>query len=233
MENIVAPMMCLRGSSVPVNTRRKSAKARGFTLLELLLVMAIIAIAAAFLIPALSSNSSRALDGATHQFAADLENARLIAIAERTRTRVLLPTNTNNFANPGPGATPWPSDISSRGYVITSQKKTETLWKQRGKWNRFPQGVAIQNLTQSAPTPTPTAIPIDVGGSGVQTFTFSGPYIEFLANGSCNLDPAASPAAAVTLADGFVGSSGTFVAKNKTLRSTITIDPLTGSVLVQ
>ena len=144
----------------------KSSSSRGFTLLELLVVIAIILIVAAFLIPALSPNSSRALDGASHQFAADLENARLIAIAERTQTRVLLPSSATNFANPVPSVTPWPSDIALRGYVITSEKKLKSVWKQRGKWNRFPDGVAVKSFGQDTPTPTPGAIPIDVGGSG-------------------------------------------------------------------
>ncbi len=210
----------------------KSSNLRGFTLLELLVVIAIILIVAAFLIPALSPNSSRALDGASHQFAADLENARLIAIAERTRTRVLLPSSATNFANPVPSVTPWPSDIALRGYVITSEKKTESVWKQRGKWNRFPDGVAVKSFVQPTPTPTPGAIPIDVGGSGNRTYDYSGPYVEFLANGSCTLDPTASPAPAVSVADGFVvtAPTETFKPKNVGLVSTVTIDPISGSV---
>jgi type II secretion system protein H len=226
-------MTFFRGSRPICSRFPDFAMHRGFTLLELLVVMAIIAIVAAFVIPALSPGSARALDGATRQFAADLENARLIAIAERTRTRVLLPTNSGDFSTPAPSPTPWPADISRRGYLITSQKKTETVWRQRGKWNRFPQGVAVQTFTQPSPAPTPTAIPIDVGGTGSQTYAFSGPYIEFLANGTCNLDPAASPALAVILADGFVSPADTFEAKNRGLTFTVTVDPLSGSVLIK
>jgi hypothetical protein len=114
--------------------------------------------------------------------------------------------------------------------LIVSQKRTDALWRQRGKWNRFPQGVTVQSIVQPSPAPAPTASPIDVGGTGTATYNFSGPYIEFLANGSCNLNPSASPAPAATLGDGFVDSSGTFVQKNSKLRFTVTIDPLTGSV---
>lgn len=204
-----------------------------FTLIELLVVMGIIALVLAFLIPSLGPASGRALDAATGQFKADLEAARLIAISERTRTRLLIPTSSANFSGATSSPTPWPTDIALRGYLIVSEKRTDPVWKQRGKWNRFPQGVAVQSVVQPSPTPAPTAMPIDVGGTGTTTYGFSGPYIEFLANGSCNLDPSASPAAAAILADGFVDSSGAFVQKNIKLRFTVAVDPLTGSVSVR
>jgi prepilin-type N-terminal cleavage/methylation domain-containing protein len=206
---------------------------RAFTLLELMVVMGIIALALAFLLPSLGTSSGRAVDAAASQFKADLESARLIAIAERTRTRVLLPTNTTDFAAAASSPAPWPSDIALRGYAIVSEKRTEVVWKQRGKWNRFPEGVAVASVVQSSPTPTPTALPIDIGGTGATNYTFSGPYIEFLANGSCSLDPAATPAPAAIIADGFVNSSGAFVQKNQKLRFTVAVDPLTGSVSVK
>jgi type II secretory pathway pseudopilin PulG len=205
-------------------------------LLELLVVIGIIALVAAFLIPSIGIDTARSLDGATQQFKADLENARLIAIAERTRTRILLPTSDAEFSPspwPGTSPTPWPSAIPRRGYVIVSQKKTDTVWKQRGKWTHLPEGVVLQALVQSSPTPTPTVVPIDVGGTGAASYGFSGPYIEFLANGSSNLDPAATPAAAATLASGFINPSGTPIQTNNGLKSIVTVDPLTGSLSVR
>jgi type II secretory pathway pseudopilin PulG len=195
--------------------------------------MGIIAIALSFLIPSLSPSSARAVDAAAGQLKADLEQARLTAIAERTRTRVILPTNSSDFSAPSSSTTPWPTDITLRGYLIVSEKRTDAVWKQRGKWNRFPDGVAIQSIVLSSPTSTPTAVPIDVGGSGAPSYSFSGPYIEFLANGSCNLDPTASPAPAAIVADGFINSAGSFVTKNPKLHFTVSVDPLTGSVSVQ
>jgi prepilin-type N-terminal cleavage/methylation domain-containing protein len=209
---------------------RLLSAARAFTLLEVLLVIAIIALVAVFLLPSLGTGSARNLDGASRQFAADLENARLIAMAERTRTRVLLPAGAGDFSNMTASATPWPNDITRRGYVIASEKRTETMWKQRGKWNRFPQGVAFSAFVQPSPTPIPAAMAIDVSGTSSHSYDYNGAYIEFLANGSCSLDPAASPAPGVTVADGFIDSNGNFAPKNRGLVATITIDPLSGSV---
>lgn len=219
-----------------LSSEKRAHRYRGFTLLELLVVTAIISLVLAFIIPSLGPASGRALDGATRQFTADLEGARLIAIAERTRTRVLVPTNNNNFSGASSSPRPWPVDVALRGYLIVSEKRTDPVWKQRGKWNRLPQGVAFDSTVgvfpQPSPTPVPTppGIPIDVGGTGATTYTFNGPYIEFLANGSSNLNPSATPAPAATLADGFVDSSGAFAKKNTKLRFTVTVDPLTGSV---
>jgi type II secretory pathway pseudopilin PulG len=202
----------------------------------LLVVIGIIGLVLAFLIPSLGPSSGRSLDGATRQFMSDVQGARLTAIAERTRTRVLVPQSASNFSNPTSAATPWPTDIALRGYLIVSEKRTDPVWKQRGKWNRLPQGVAFDSTAgifpqpSPAPAPTPPGIPIDVGGTGASTYTFNGPYIEFLANGSSNLNPAATPAQSAVLADGFVDSAGTFVRKNASLRFTLTVDPLTGSV---
>lgn len=194
--------------------------------------MGIIALAMVFLIPTLGPSSGRAVDAAAGQFKADLEGARLIAIAERTRTRVIIPTSASDFTGASSSTTPWPSDIIMRGYLVVSEKRTELVWKQRGKWTRFPEGVAVASFVQSTPVSGATAVSIDVGGTGATTYTFRGPYIEFLANGSCNLDPTATAPAAV-IADGFVDSGGSFKQKNQTLRFTVAVDALTGSVSVK
>ena len=213
-------------SPITSNSVRRS-EPRAFTLLELLVVIAIIAIVFAFLIPSLGPGTGRSAEASARQLTADLDGARLTAIAERTRTRILFPTSTSTFTA-GSSSTAWPSDIALRGYLIVSEKRTDAVWKQRGKWNRFSQGTALDS--SASVLPTPTAMPIDVSGNGSTAYTFNGPYIEFLANGSSNLNPSATPIPAAVVADGFVNASGVFVKKNTKLRYTITVDPLTGSV---
>jgi Tfp pilus assembly protein FimT len=189
--------------------------------------MGIIALVLAFLIPSLGTGAGRSAEAAARQLTADLDGARLTAMAERTRTRILFPTNASNFSA-GSSSNAWPTDIAYRGYLIVSEKRTDTRWKQRGKWNRFPTGTALD--FDSSAMPTPTAMPIDMSGTNSTTYTFTGPYIEFLANGSSNLDPTATPTPSAVVADGFVDSSGNFKQKNTKLRYTITVDPLTGAV---
>ena len=222
------PMLRARSAFTLPERRGRHA----FTLIELLVVMGIIALVLAFLIPSLGPASGRTLDAAAGQLKADLEGARLMAIAERTRTRVIIPTNSANFANVSASATPWPTDIALRGYLVVSEKRTvATSWSQRGKWNRFPQGAALDSSASVLPTPSPAPMNIDVTGTGTTTtYTFNGPYIEFLANGSSNLNPSATPIPSAVVADGFVDTSGVFVTKNSKLRYSITVDPLTGAV---
>jgi prepilin-type N-terminal cleavage/methylation domain-containing protein len=209
-------------------TSKKRGLFGGFTLLELLVVIGIIAIVLAFLIPSLGPASGRSTEAAARQLTADLASARLTALAERTRTRVLFPTSPSNFTA-GSSSPAWPSDIALRGYLVISEKRTDTRWAQRGKWNRFPQGTALDYSASVLPSPTP--MQVDMSGTGfTTTYTFNGPYIEFLANGSSNLDPSATPTPAAVVADGFVNATDLFVKKNSKLHYTITVDPLTGAV---
>ena len=172
-----------------------------------------------FLIPA-SPSSGRALEGDARNFAAQLENAQLMALAKRTKTRALIAA-TNDW---GPMEL---ASISSRGYDGTSGN-----WLQQGKLNRLSQTTTFDSTTgivaarSTASTPvvrTPNVTPTPTPAS------FTGAYVEFLSNGSTNLDPSATPEL-IAIQDGFVpiaAASPTPVRKNQALRSELTIDPLT------
>src|SRR5581483_7772910 len=149
-------------------TTRRSA----FTILELLVVMSIIAIVAAFLIPSLGTSSGRALDAATRQFVGDLENARLTAIAERTHTRVIVPISEIPILG---------TNLTLRSYVIASLDKTSGKWTQRSKLNRLTTSVAFdptQGILQpsASPAPSPTIL--------ISDKSFTAPYVEFRSDGS-------------------------------------------------
>lgn len=213
-------------------TDRRHSPQRAFTLIELLVVIGIIALALAFLVPALAPASARSVEAAARQFTADLENARQIAIAERTKTRVLIPDKS---------APAFGTDLALRSYAIVSLNKTVGTWKQRGKWHRLAQpaifdpappinaGTEMNLIVDRQNTVTN----IDNSADGTSaTKPFTGAYVEFRSNGSTSLDPI-SPKEVVVLADGIPDGNGGMTVKNKDLKYRFTVDPLTGSVILK
>jgi prepilin-type N-terminal cleavage/methylation domain-containing protein len=207
--------------------KQPRARFSAFTLVELLVVTAVIAILLGFLIPALSTSSGRALEGDARNFLAQLENARLMALSKRTKTRVLIAT-TND----------WGSDASWRAYLLTSYDGTSGNWLQQGKLNRLSQATTFDSAAGIVAARSTTTTPVVKAPNVTPTPTpanFTGAYVEFLPNGSTSLDPSATPEL-VAIQDGFVptaGSSPTPVRKNQTLRSQLTIDPLTGNAILK
>jgi uncharacterized protein (TIGR02596 family) len=204
----------------------------GFTLIELLVVIGIIAIGLVLLVPALAPASARSMEGAARQLTADLENARQIAIAERTKTRVLIPDkNDPTFG----------SDLALRAYTVVSFNKTAGTWKQRGKWNRLVQPATLDpsptvntGTEMSVITDRKTAVTeVDNSPSGNgATRTFTGAYVEFRSNGSTSLDPV-SPLEILVVADGIPDGNGGMTVKNQNLKYRLSLDPLTGSVVLK
>jgi prepilin-type N-terminal cleavage/methylation domain-containing protein len=122
----------LSAFTLPMPRGRVSA----FTLIEMLVVVLIVGIMLAFLIPALSPSSARALDGDSRNFLAQLENARMMALSKRTKTRVLIAA-TND----------WGTDFSWRSYVLTSFDSTTGNWLQQGKFFRLSQSTTFDSAT--------------------------------------------------------------------------------------
>lgn len=202
-----------------------------------MVVIGIIAIALAFLVPALAPATARSLDGATRQLIADLENARQIAIAERTKVRVLIPDKKpapNTFGSEA-------SEIALRGYTVVSLNKTANTWKQRGKWTRLSQPATF-DPTAPVDATTETGVieerktattAVDNSASGTAaTKVFTGAYVEYRSNGSSSLDPA-SKREILRIADGIPDGNGGMQTKNPNLKYKISIDPLTGSARIQ
>jgi prepilin-type N-terminal cleavage/methylation domain-containing protein len=200
---------------------------QGFSLLELLVVLSIISVALVFLIPALSSNSGRAVEGDVKNFGAHLEYARSYAISKRTKTRVLIAA-TND----------WGTDFSWRAYVVASLDSTNGNWLQQGKFIRLSQSttfdsatgiVAARRTTVTSLVKTPNATPTPAPSP------FAGAYVEFSPTGSTSLDPSATPEV-VRVQDGFVPSSGTAptpIRKNQLLHADLIIDPGSGGMIAQ
>ena len=189
-------------------------------------MIVLIAIVTAFLIPALSPSSARALEGDARNFSAQLANARLMAISRRSKTRVLI-ASTND----------WGTDFSWPAFALASYDSTSGNWLQQGKFYRLSQATTFDSATgivQARSSSTTAVVKARTRHLPRLRSTSPGPTC-VLSNGATSLDPAATPEV-ITIQDGFVpvtGSSPTPVRKNQNLKSQITIDPLTGNAILQ
>lgn len=189
------------------------------------MVIGIIAIGLGLLVPALAPASGRALENSVSLFTAELENARQTALAERTRTRVLIPDRNQ----PAFG-----SDLGLRAYTTVSRDKTTGTWRQRGRWTRLAQSAVFDPAPPSVIAQRrqeTTVIDNSPTGQG-QPQDFAGAYIEFLANGAASLDPA-TPPEIIQIVAGITEGAGQVQAMNEALRYRITVSPLTGTATVE
>ncbi len=77
--------------------KKQDLKSSGFTIIELIAVVVIIAIAALIAIPMMSSASGTQLRSAANMIAADLEYAKSMAISRQKTYKVIFDKNTESY----------------------------------------------------------------------------------------------------------------------------------------
>lgn len=102
-------------------TSNAHRQASGFTLLELLIVVAIVAIAVALVVPKLRASGATKLRSAASMLVADLEYAQVESISHGTALRVLVvnSTTTYSIATAAAPTTPITNPIGKLPYSVT------------------------------------------------------------------------------------------------------------------
>ncbi len=169
------------------SSRRTLVRAEGFTLVEMLAVMGIIALLTALVVPAVTSlNKSNALNNAGRLFTDLLSSARSEAIARRTVVRLEM-------------ATTWPDPtFNYRKMALTAATLnaagTAYTYRQIGKWETLDDGVVFEIHDPLANAPADSSVYLFNAGSGVPlgdagSLTFAGTtvptvYVAFSATGA-------------------------------------------------
>ncbi|MCK4999241.1 MAG: GspH/FimT family protein [Anaerohalosphaera sp.] len=78
-------------------SERSSIKARGFTLVEIIIVVVILSIAAVMVVPMISSASGLQIKSAANIIAADLEHVKSLAISRQKSYSVVFDASTNSY----------------------------------------------------------------------------------------------------------------------------------------
>jgi prepilin-type N-terminal cleavage/methylation domain-containing protein len=211
----------LRGRS----TRPRRAVAfseGGFTLLELLAVMAMILLALAALVPAVTSLSkSSGRKAAISNLLGAIEQARAQAITDGQATYIVFPAQL-------PGS-PDPATIQRYSYrsyaVFEDDPANPGTVKQLTGWRRLPTGVSLRSGDLGAlATSTPFAFtPLNT--------TANFPFLKFNTNGE--VDPISTPSPSSSpvplgIFEGYVDGTGDKDTNSSKFTETITVGRLTG-----
>jgi prepilin-type N-terminal cleavage/methylation domain-containing protein len=208
-----------------------SAFPQAFTLLELLVVMAIIAILLVALIPAIGISKSSGRKGAVSNLLGALEQARAEAIKSGQATYVVFPTFSAGTSQ---------TTVDRYNYksfaIFEDDPANPTIPKQLTKWQTLPTGIAIRasgtsplsNLAApTALTPSIASFPFTPDSSATPAYH----CLKYSANGEIE-----APASNVTLVvfEGYVNGNTEVITSAKdaagdpAARESITIAHLTG-----
>jgi Tfp pilus assembly protein FimT len=134
---------------------RLGGSQRGWTLIELILIMVLLAIAAAIAMPNVSNMAGMRASALARKLQADMSYAQELAMTKRVRYRV--------YFNLAPAPVP-------QGYAIVNDADGDGTWGEAGEFARDPLGGGSISVTVN----TGNYAGVTLAGIG-----FAGQYVEF------------------------------------------------------
>ncbi len=123
--------------SIPASSVGRCLKNRGFTLLEILVVLVLMVLAAGFIAPAMLNSGVAQMRSATRIVAAGLQRSREYAINQQLHAAMVVDVNQRRFTVPGqPKARQLAADITLKVFTARS----ELLDEARAGIRFFPDG---------------------------------------------------------------------------------------------